>query len=156
MAFCCHYCAYTAADLAGSMRLQYPPNVRIVQAAVHGQGGRQHAAAGFEERGRRGDTWPAARRATAISSKAICGPQARVAYAKKLLAEIGLEPERLEMFHIAASAGARCSPQTRERDDRADSTAGTEPAAETADAKRAASWLSRRTNPASAGSELGH
>jgi len=30
IAFACYYCAYAAADLAGSMRLQYPPNVRIV------------------------------------------------------------------------------------------------------------------------------
>jgi coenzyme F420-reducing hydrogenase delta subunit len=29
--FACHYCAYTAADLAGSMRLEYSPNVRIVK-----------------------------------------------------------------------------------------------------------------------------
>jgi len=26
VAFCCHYCAYTAADMAGSQRLNYPPN----------------------------------------------------------------------------------------------------------------------------------
>ena len=30
VAFCCQYCAYAAADLAGSMRLQYDPNIRIV------------------------------------------------------------------------------------------------------------------------------
>ena len=29
LAFCCHYCAYAAADLAGTMRIQYPPNVRM-------------------------------------------------------------------------------------------------------------------------------
>jgi len=31
VAFCCNYCAYTAADLAGSMRLEYSPNVRIIK-----------------------------------------------------------------------------------------------------------------------------
>ena len=31
VAFCCHYCAYAAADLAGSMRLQYPGNVRVLR-----------------------------------------------------------------------------------------------------------------------------
>ena len=31
VAFCCHYCAYSAADLAGSMRLEYSPNVRVVK-----------------------------------------------------------------------------------------------------------------------------
>jgi F420-non-reducing hydrogenase iron-sulfur subunit len=30
LAFACHYCAYAAADLAGSMRLSYPANVKIV------------------------------------------------------------------------------------------------------------------------------
>lgn len=30
LAFCCNFCAYAAADLAGSSRIQYPPNVKVV------------------------------------------------------------------------------------------------------------------------------
>jgi coenzyme F420-reducing hydrogenase delta subunit len=30
LAFCCEHCAYAAADLAGSLRLQYPPNVKVL------------------------------------------------------------------------------------------------------------------------------
>ena len=30
VAFCCNYCAYAAADLAGAARLQYPPSIRVV------------------------------------------------------------------------------------------------------------------------------
>lgn len=30
LAFCCQHCAYAAADLAGSLRLQYPPNVKVL------------------------------------------------------------------------------------------------------------------------------
>jgi len=37
VAFCCEFCAYTAADLAGSMRLEYPPNVRIVKLLCTGK-----------------------------------------------------------------------------------------------------------------------
>ncbi len=37
VAFCCEYCAYAAADLAGSMRLQYPPNVRIIKMMCTGK-----------------------------------------------------------------------------------------------------------------------
>lgn len=37
VAFCCHFCAYTAADLAGSMRLQYPPNVKIIRVPCTGR-----------------------------------------------------------------------------------------------------------------------
>jgi len=37
LAFACHYCAYAAADLAGSMRLAYPPNVKIVKLPCTGK-----------------------------------------------------------------------------------------------------------------------
>ena len=37
VAFCCHYCAYAAADLAGSMRMEYAPNVRIVKLLCTGR-----------------------------------------------------------------------------------------------------------------------
>ena len=37
IAFCCEFCAYTAADLAGSMRLEYSPNVRIVKLMCTGK-----------------------------------------------------------------------------------------------------------------------
>ena len=37
LAFACHYCAYAAADLAGSMRLNYPTNVKIVQLPCSGK-----------------------------------------------------------------------------------------------------------------------
>jgi F420-non-reducing hydrogenase iron-sulfur subunit len=37
MAFCCHHCAYAAADLAGAMRLQYPANVRVIEIPCSGK-----------------------------------------------------------------------------------------------------------------------
>jgi F420-non-reducing hydrogenase iron-sulfur subunit len=37
IAFCCHYCAYAAADLAGSMRLEYPPTVKIIELPCSGK-----------------------------------------------------------------------------------------------------------------------
>jgi F420-non-reducing hydrogenase iron-sulfur subunit len=37
LAFCCNYCAYASADLAGSMRLQYPPGVRIIRTPCTGR-----------------------------------------------------------------------------------------------------------------------
>src|SRR5665647_63369 len=35
--FACHYCAYAAADLAGSMRLQYPSNIRMIKLPCTGK-----------------------------------------------------------------------------------------------------------------------
>jgi len=37
LAFACHYCAYAAADLAGSMRLSYPPNVKVIRLPCSGR-----------------------------------------------------------------------------------------------------------------------
>jgi F420-non-reducing hydrogenase iron-sulfur subunit len=37
VAFCCHYCAYAAADLAGSMRLEYPPSIKVIMLPCTGK-----------------------------------------------------------------------------------------------------------------------
>jgi F420-non-reducing hydrogenase iron-sulfur subunit len=37
VAFCCRHCAYTASDLAGSLRIQYPPNIKIVEVTCTGR-----------------------------------------------------------------------------------------------------------------------
>ncbi len=37
LAYCCEHCAYAAADLAGSLRLQYPPEIRVVQLPCTGK-----------------------------------------------------------------------------------------------------------------------
>lgn len=48
-AFCCQYCAYSAADLAGSMRLQYSPNVRIIRVMCTGKVDALFLLKAFEE-----------------------------------------------------------------------------------------------------------
>lgn len=37
VAFACHYCAFAAADLAGVMRLSYPPNVKVIRLPCTGK-----------------------------------------------------------------------------------------------------------------------
>lgn len=49
IAFCCNYCAYAAADLAGSKRMQYPANVRIIHTPCTGKIEMEHILAAFEE-----------------------------------------------------------------------------------------------------------
>ena len=49
VAFCCHYCAYSAADLAGSMRLEYSPSVRIVKLMCTGKLDTLHLLRAFED-----------------------------------------------------------------------------------------------------------
>ncbi len=49
VAFCCHYCAYSAADLAGSMRMEYSPNVRVVKLMCTGKVDTLHLLKAFED-----------------------------------------------------------------------------------------------------------
>ena len=51
VAFCRHYCAYSAADLAGSMRLEYAPNVRVVKIMCTGKVDTLHLLKAFEDGG---------------------------------------------------------------------------------------------------------
>lgn len=48
LAFACHYCAYAAADLSGSMRLTYPANVKIVKLPCTGKFDVLYALKAFE------------------------------------------------------------------------------------------------------------
>ena len=48
LAFTCHYCAFAAADLAGIMRLSYPPNVRIIRLPCTGKLDHYYVLRAFE------------------------------------------------------------------------------------------------------------
>ena len=47
--FCCNFCAYAAADLAGARRMQYPTNVRVVHVPCTGKIALEHILEAFEK-----------------------------------------------------------------------------------------------------------
>lgn len=49
VAFCCSHCAYNAADLAGSLRIQYPPEIKIIEVPCTGRVDVIHLLRAFEE-----------------------------------------------------------------------------------------------------------
>jgi coenzyme F420-reducing hydrogenase delta subunit len=49
VAFCCHYCAYAAADLAGSMRLDYPSNIKVIELPCSGKLDTVYVLKAFED-----------------------------------------------------------------------------------------------------------
>lgn len=49
IAFACQFCAYSAADLAGSMRLEYSPYVRIIKLLCTGKVDILHLLVAFEK-----------------------------------------------------------------------------------------------------------
>ena len=106
LAFCCHYCAYAAADLAGSMRLQYPSNVRVLRLPCTGKLEVNYLLAAFE-RGIDGVIVAGCLEGGCHFLEGNLRARKRVERAKKLLDEIGLEPERLEMFNLSSAEGPR-------------------------------------------------
>jgi coenzyme F420-reducing hydrogenase delta subunit len=49
VAFCCSHCAYNAADLAGGLRLQYPPAIKIIEVPCTGRVDAIHLLRAFED-----------------------------------------------------------------------------------------------------------
>ena len=104
VAYCCKWCSYAAADLAGNMRIQYPANVRILRVPCTGRVDVLHLLQAFEY-GADGvfisGCLPGDCHYLAGNNKA----QHRVDTTKKILADIGVAPERLEMFYNSAAMG---------------------------------------------------
>jgi coenzyme F420-reducing hydrogenase delta subunit len=106
LAFCCHYCAYAAADLAGSMRLQYPGNVRVLRVPCTGKVEVDYILAAFE-RGVDGVMVAGCLEGGCHFLEGNLRARRRVERAKQILSEIGLEPDRLEMFNLSSAEGNR-------------------------------------------------
>ncbi|MBW2618287.1 MAG: hydrogenase iron-sulfur subunit [Deltaproteobacteria bacterium] len=102
LALICTYCTYTAADMAGSMRLQYPPNVRVVKLLCTGRVDILHLLNAFQS-GWDGVMVSGCEIGDCHFMEGNLRAMERVAHAKTLIEETGLAPERLEMFHIGAS-----------------------------------------------------
>lgn len=106
LAFCCHFCAYAAADMAGSMRLQYPSNVRVLRLPCTGKLEVDYLLAAFE-RGIDGVIVAGCLEGGCHFLEGNLRARRRVERAKQLLAEIGIEPQRLEMFNLSSAEGPR-------------------------------------------------
>jgi coenzyme F420-reducing hydrogenase delta subunit len=106
VAFCCHYCAYTAADMAGSMRLNYPTNVKIVRVPCSGKVDTIHMMKALEK-GADGVMVAGCLDGDCHFKNGNTKALRRVDFVKKLLEEIGIEPERLAMVAMSAGMGMR-------------------------------------------------
>ncbi|MGD9032733.1 MAG: hydrogenase iron-sulfur subunit [Desulfobacteraceae bacterium] len=106
VAFCCHYCAYTAADMAGSMRLPYPPNVKIIRIPCSGKVGAIHIMRALQK-GADGVYVAGCLEGDCHFKDGNVKAAKRVRYVKKLLEEIGIGGERIEMITMSAGMGER-------------------------------------------------
>ncbi|MEN6440258.1 MAG: hydrogenase iron-sulfur subunit [Syntrophobacter sp.] len=117
LCFCCQWCSYAAADLAGSMRLQYPTNVKIVKVPCTGRVDIIYLLKALEE-GADG----------VFISGCLLGDchylignyraTKRVAYVKDLIGRIGVDPGRVEIYYNSSAMGPQFSQCCRDFTDR--------------------------------------
>jgi coenzyme F420-reducing hydrogenase delta subunit len=102
VAFCCEHCAYAAADLAGTSRMQYPPNIRIVRLPCTGKADMLYILKAFQ---------------LGADGVMVCGClkggchftdgnlkcEARVQFLKRILDLLGFGGDRLDMFFMSSA-----------------------------------------------------
>lgn len=106
IAFCCQYCAYSAADMAGSMRLQYPTNVEIVLMPCTGRFDMLYALKAFEG-GADGVYVAGCLEGTCHFLEGNLRAKKRVNCLRDELKILGTEEDRIRMYNLSASQGPR-------------------------------------------------
>jgi len=113
LTFCCNWCSYAGADLAGGARIQYPPNIRIIRVMCSGM---VHPNLVIEALTKGAD------------GVLVCGchpgdchylegnlkAQARADAINLMLQDFGIEPERFRLEWVSASEGPRFAEIVRE------------------------------------------
>ncbi len=105
VAYCCNYCAYAAADLAGALRLQYPPNIKIIRLPCTGRLDILEVLHTFE-RGADGVLVAGCLEGECHFKTGNLNARRRVEYIQQLLAQIGLDSRRIQMVNMSSAMGA--------------------------------------------------
>ena len=113
VAYCCRWCSYNAADLAGSMRLQYPHNVRIVAVPCTGRVDARHILFALEK-GADGVFLSGCLLGDCHYQIGNYRATKRVAYVKNILQRIGIDPLRVEMYYNSAAMGPQFAQTCRD------------------------------------------
>jgi F420-non-reducing hydrogenase iron-sulfur subunit len=102
VAFCCNFCAYAAADLAGSRRMQYPHNVRIIHVPCTGKLEMEHLLEAFEK-GADGVLVAGCLEGGCHFLEGNLRAKRRIGHVRATLDEIGVGADRLKMVNLSAA-----------------------------------------------------
>lgn len=106
VSFLCNWCGYAAADLAGTMRLKYPVNVKIVRVMCTGRIDPMHILKAFEY-GADGVLIIGCHPGDCHYLTGNYKTERKVLMLKSLLKDLGLNDERLEFNYASAGEGER-------------------------------------------------
>ncbi len=104
IAFLCNWCSYAGADLAGTSRIQYPTNVRVIRLMCSGSLDPLYVLRALLE-GADGVLIGGCHPGDCHYTNGNYKARRRVAILKKILEELGLEEDRVWLRWISASEG---------------------------------------------------
>jgi coenzyme F420-reducing hydrogenase delta subunit len=106
IAFCCNWCSYAGADLAGVSRLQMPTNFLVIRAMCSARVDPEFVLRAFSK-GADGVLVLGCHPADCHYIGGNYRTRRRIALLKMLLEQYGLDPERLHLEWVSASEGVR-------------------------------------------------
>lgn len=106
VAFFCNWCTYLAADLAGTSRIKYAPNTRVIRVMCSGRVDPQFVLDAFSK-GADGVLIGGCHPGDCHYQEGNYKALRRYYLLKKLVKEMGIEDERLRLEWISAAEGDR-------------------------------------------------
>jgi len=106
VAFCCKWCSSAGADLAGTSRMKYPPNIRIIRVMCSGRIEPTYILRALEL-GADGVIVTGCHLGDCHYIAGNEQAKKRVEMTTELLETMGIDPRRLRLEWISASEGAR-------------------------------------------------
>jgi coenzyme F420-reducing hydrogenase delta subunit len=104
--FCCNWCAYAGADLAGVTRLKITPHFRVVRTMCSGRVDPELILQALVN-GADGVMIAGCHPGDCHYMEGNYRAMRRVAFLKRLVSDIGLDPERLALEWVSAGEGGR-------------------------------------------------
>ena len=104
VAFCCNWCSYAGADLAGTSRMQMPPNIRIIRVNCTGRIDPTFILDALHQ-GADGVLISGCHPGDCHYTSGNLKMNNRFALLQKLIEDSGLEPERVHLQWASAAEG---------------------------------------------------
>ena len=106
VAFCCNWCSYAGADLAGTSRIQYSPNIRVIRVMCSGRVNPMFVLKALSI-GADGVLVLGCHPGDCLYIEGNYKTMRRIPLLKKMLKQLGIEEERVRLEWVSASEGAK-------------------------------------------------
>jgi F420-non-reducing hydrogenase iron-sulfur subunit len=104
--FLCNWCSYAGADLAGTSRMKYPANIKTIRVMCSGRVDPVYILEALKK-GADGVLVAGCHPGDCHYQSGNYKANRRMKLLKKMLAEFGLEPERVRFEYVSASEGKK-------------------------------------------------